>query len=559
MQRDANRRMEADPLRDGPAPEISRAHGIAALLEGESAYQPTWRLQQRIWEERRCLRLPDTLLILQHQPVATIGRHGSEANVLPGSRLETVRIDRGGDVTYHGPGQLTAYLLCDLRAHDLAVKGFVDSLERAIITTLAEFAITGERRAGLTGVWVRDARAGKGTGDRVAGDAEPAWAKVAAIGVRIARGVSLHGIALNVGGDLAGFDEIVPCGLAGERVTSIERVLARDGGDAPALAAVAESLVRAFGEVFAIDFGVLQAEPVIDDAGAERLFARLRREAIRGARKPRWLRTRLPGGERYKRVREALSDGNLHTVCESARCPNCHECWNEGTATFLILGNACARGCAFCAVPSHAPGPPDLGEPLAVARAASRLALTHVVVTSVTRDDLPDGGAGAFAETIRALREQVPGATVEVLIPDLAGSAAALECVLAQAPDVLNHNVETVARLYPHVRPRADYARSLELLRRASSSAARVKSGFMVGLGESPREVHALLRELRASGCAHVTIGQYLQPARANLPVQRYYTAAEFEGFAGWARELGFAHIDTGPLVRSSYHAGHAR
>jgi lipoyl synthase len=524
------------------APDISRAHGIAALLDGESAYQPTWRLQQRIWEERRCLRLPDTLLILQHRPVATIGRHGSEANVLPGSRLETVRIDRGGDVTYHGPGQLTAYLLCDLRAHDLAVKGFVDSLERATIITLAEFGIAGERRAGLTGVWVRDSGA--------------AWAKIAAIGVRIARGVSLHGIALNVAGELAGFAEIVPCGLAGERVTSIERVLAPGGGNAPTLAAVAESLVRAFSEVFGIDFGLLRGGPVNDDAGAERLFAQLHREAARGARKPRWLRTRLPGGERYTLVREALSDGKLHTVCESARCPNCHECWNEGTATFLILGDACARGCAFCAVPSHAPGPPDPGEPLAVARAASRLALRHVVVTSVTRDDLPDGGAGAFAETIRALREHVPGATIEVLVPDFAGSAAALECVLAQAPDVLNHNVETVARLYPHVRPRADYARSLELLRRASSSAARVKSGFMVGLGESPREVRALLSDLRASGCAHVTIGQYLRPARANLPVQRYYTAAEFEGFAGRARELGFAHVDAGPLVRSSYHAG---
>ncbi len=545
MQRDANSGSQTDPPRDAPAPETSRAHGIAALLSGESAYRPAWRLQQMIWEERRRLRLPDTLLILQHRPVVTIGRNGSAANVLPGSRLEAVRIDRGGDVTYHGPGQLTAYLLADLRAHDLSVKGFVDALERAIIMTLAGLGITGERRAGLTGVWVRDAHAPDG----------PAWAKIAAIGVRIARGVSIHGIALNVEGELAGFAQLVPCGLAGERVTSIERVLAASGGTTPALAAVAETLRRAFGEVFAIDFGCLHDEAVIDDADAERLFARLKREAVRGARKPRWLRTRLPGGERYKRVREVLSAGNLHTVCESARCPNCHECWNAGTATFLILGDACPRGCAFCAVPSHAPGLPDPHEPLAVARAAARLALQHVVVTSVTRDDLPDGGASAFAETIRALHEHLPGATVEVLVPDFAGSAQALDRLLAQAPDVLNHNVETVARLYPHVRPRADYARSLELLRRASGRVARVKSGFMVGLGESPREVRGLLRELRASGCTHVTIGQYLQPARANLPVQRHYTAAEFETLAGSARELGFAHIDAGPLVRSSYHA----
>jgi lipoic acid synthetase len=540
--------------RSGADPGISRAHGIAMLLGGESAYPPAWRLQQQIWELRRRLELPDTLLLLQHRPVITIGRHGNVANVLPGSRLEIVRIDRGGDVTYHGPGQVTGYLIADLRAHELSVRRFVASLEEAIIATLARFGIAGERRPRLTGVWVREAKGG--------------WAKMAAIGVRIARGVSLHGIALNVCGDLAGFGEIVPCGLAGERVTSIERVLAAGArgaggrmaaGEVPAIEKVSEALHEAIGEVFAIRFRALRGTAIASAADAAARLEQLRREAIRGARKPAWLRTRLPGGERYARVREVLRDGQLHTVCESARCPNCHECWNAGTATFMILGAACTRGCRFCAVASTHPAPPDPREPEHVARAAARLGLRHVVVTSVTRDDLPDGGAGQFVATIRAIRAHVPVATIEVLIPDFGGEDAALEAVLAEKPDILNHNVETVPRLYPHVRPRAEYHRSLALLQRAARAGLRVKSGFMVGLGESPREVHDLLRDLGQSGCEHVTVGQYLQPAREKLPVHRYYTAAEFETFAQWAHALGFAFVDAGPMVRSSYHAGYSR
>jgi lipoyl synthase len=522
------------------AAAASRRDGIALTLAGESAYRPTWRLQQRLHEARRTLAVPDLLLLLEHRPVVTLGRHAREENVLPGCDLEVVRIDRGGDVTYHGPGQLTGYVLCDLRAHDLGVRGFVSGLEEAIRRALADFGVAGEGRAGLTGVWARD---------------RERWAKVAAIGVRVARGVSLHGFALNVAGSLDGFARIVPCGLAAEAVTSVERLA---GGRRLAPADLAPGVARRLGEVFGVDFRALEAGPILSDDDAERAVARIGETAVRGARRPGWLRAPLPGGAGYAGVRRVLETGRLHTVCESARCPNGNECWNAGTATFLILGTACTRGCRFCAVASGPPAPPDPGEPSRVADAAARLGLRHVVVTSVTRDDLPDGGAGAFAATIGAIRARAPGATVEVLVPDFAGDPDALAVVLAARPDVLNHNVETAARLYPCVRPGADYRRSLALLRRAGEAGLRAKSGFMVGLGESPGEVVGLLHDLREAGCAHVTIGQYLQPTRAALPVQRYYAESEFDGFAARARALGFARVDAGPRVRSSYHAERA-
>jgi lipoic acid synthetase len=543
----------------GAVPIRSRWDGIAVHLRGASAYVPTWHLQQRLHEMRGALRLPDTLLLLEHRPVVTLGRHARAENVLSGCDLEVVRIDRGGDVTYHGPGQLTGYFLCDLRAHDLSVRGFVTALEEGVIRALAEFGIAGERRAGLTGVWVR----GAASAPAPAGD----WAKIAAIGVRVARGVSLHGFALNVAGPLDGFARIVPCGLEGEAVTSMERIVVRQAPEpvtAPAApgsvapGSVAPGVARHLGEVFGVEFRWLESPPVHNDAGADRLAERIEVAAAHGGRRPSWLLTRLPGGECYATVRQVLREGKLRTVCESARCPNAHECWNAGTATFLILGGACTRGCHFCAVPSCPPEPPDPAEPAAVALAASQLGLRHVVVTSVTRDDLPDGGAAHFAATIRAVREVLGSATVEVLIPDFGGDPDALDRVLAEHPEVLNHNVETVVRLYPRVRPGADYRRSLALLRRASNAGLRAKSGLMIGLGESPVEVRELLRDLRDAGCAHVTIGQYLQPSRRNLTVKRYYHDAEFAELKARALELGIAHVDAGPRVRSSYHAERA-
>jgi len=276
------------------------------------------------------------------------------------------------------------------------------------------------------------------------------------------------------------------------------------------------------------------------------------------SRKPAWLKRRLPTGEGYARVRELIESGRLHTVCQEARCPNIWECFSHRTATFLIMGERCTRNCRFCSVHSGTPEALDPGEPGRVAAAAAEMGLKYVVVTSVTRDDLSDGGAAHFAATIRAIRERIPGAEIEVLIPDLQGDPAALRTVLDARPDVLNHNIETVPRLYPQVRPQADYRRSLELLRAAGAIAPSIptKSGLMLGLGEEPEEVRQTLQDLRTHGCRFLTLGQYLQPSPEHLPVAAYVPPEEFERWRAAALAMGFTHVASAPFVRSSYHAG---
>ena len=270
---------------------------------------------------------------------------------------------------------------------------------------------------------------------------------------------------------------------------------------------------------------------------------------------PAWFKIRVREGPDYREIRRLAQALNLHTICEEARCPNVWECWNNRTATFLILGDICTRRCHYCAVTTGRPLPLDEAEPARVAAAVKALGLRHAVITSVNRDELPDGGARIFAETIRAIRDEVPSCTVEVLIPDFLGDLAALEAVLAAKPDILNHNIETVPRLFPSVRPKGRYARSLGLLQAASSRAAVTKSGLMVGLGETLDEVRSVLRELRAAGCAIVSIGQYLQPTKTHWPVMRFYKPEEFRLLKEEGLALGFRHVESGPLVRSSYHA----
>jgi len=282
-------------------------------------------------------------------------------------------------------------------------------------------------------------------------------------------------------------------------------------------------------------------------------------------RRPEWLKVRANTTGEYEEVRAMMRRLSLVTVCEEARCPNIHECWaRERTATFMLMGDVCTRHCGFCAVGKGRPGALDSAEPERVAEAAAELGLSHAVVTSVNRDDLPDGGAAHFAATIRSIRRRLPGCTIEVLVPDFCGNAAALEAVLDAEPEILNHNVETVPRLYRRVRPEAKYGQSLELLgradarRRRSGSAMRTKSGVMVGLGETRAELSATLADLRAAGCDVATIGQYLQPYEKRLPVERYYTPEEFDEIRREGEALGFAHVESGPLVRSSYHARRA-
>jgi lipoic acid synthetase len=281
--------------------------------------------------------------------------------------------------------------------------------------------------------------------------------------------------------------------------------------------------------------------------------------------RPPWLKVRLSTTGEYEEVRQMMRRLSLVTVCEEARCPNIHECWaRERTATFMLMGDVCTRTCGFCAVGKGVPGALDPGEQERVAKAVKELGLSHAVITSVNRDDLADGGAGHFAATIRAIRRNVPGCTVEVLIPDFCGNWDALDAVLREVPEILNHNLESVGRLYRRVRPQAVYERSLELLarsdarRRAEGTGMRTKSGVMVGLGETMDELTHALEDLRAAGCDIATIGQYLQPHEKRLPVERYYTPEEFEILRLRGEEMGFLRVEAGPLVRSSFHARRA-
>ena len=274
-------------------------------------------------------------------------------------------------------------------------------------------------------------------------------------------------------------------------------------------------------------------------------------------RKPAWLKVRAPGGPNYMRLKSRLREWNLHSVCEEAHCPNIGECWEDATATFMILGDICTRNCGYCAIAHGTPVWEDREEPERIGRAVGELGLDYVVITSVNRDDLADGGAAHWAATVRAVRRHAPRCRVEVLIPDFQGRAASLETVLDARPDILNHNTETVERLYKAARHGGRYARALGLFRHARAVAPEIptKSGIILGLGEERDELVATLRDLRAVGVSILTLGQYLRPSPQHLPVSRYYHPDEFAELAGIGRELGFTHVEAGPLVRSSYHA----
>ena len=273
--------------------------------------------------------------------------------------------------------------------------------------------------------------------------------------------------------------------------------------------------------------------------------------------KPDWLKRRLPTGPAYEQVKGMIGRDRLHTVCQEAKCPNIWECFAHQTATFLIMGSRCTRNCRFCSVPQGALEPPDPEEPTRIARVSKDMGLKYIVITSVTRDDLADGGAAIFARTITEIRHQIPNASVEVLIPDFQGNKDALYTVLKARPDVLNHNIETVQRLYPRVRPQADYRRSLKLIQRAHRYAPKLatKSGLMLGLGETAAEIKQTLEDMLRAGCRILTLGQYLQPSKNHLTVERFIPPEEFETWRKRALKIGFEEVASGPFVRSSYHA----
>jgi lipoic acid synthetase len=488
----------------------------------------------------------EKLLLVEHPPVYTIGRGGNEANLCGAPQrlgVPLFRVSRGGDATFHGPGQIVAYPILSLNREGRDLHRYLRRLEEVVIRTLAAFDVPAGRIEGKTGVWVgrREMRQMREI------------RKIASIGVGVRRWVTYHGLALNVSTDLDSFRAIVPCAIEGVEMTSVER----ERAERTSFAQVRARLIDAFADVFE-----MAAAPATTGAVPRRgrsYAARISQQdpGVSEQRKPRWLRARAPGGESYFRTRRVLTELRLTTVCQEALCPNIGECWAHSTATFMLMGESCTRSCGFCAVKHGAAQRLDPLEPERVAAAAERLGLAHVVVTSVNRDDLPDGGASHFAATARAIKTRAPGCAVELLIPDFQGDEGALRIVVESPVDVLDHNTETVPRLYPSVRPGSKYARSLDLLSRAKRMRGDllVKSGVMAGLGETDDELLAVFADLRAAGCDILTVGQYLRPTKEHLPVRRFVSPPEFAHLRERALAMGFHHVEAGPLVRSSYHA----
>ena len=528
---------------------------------GRVRYAEALDLQRRLFSHSN----DNYLLLVEHDHVFTAGPSADEANLLVDPAevsADCVRIDRGGDFTYHGPGQLVGYPILTLpgrRGGGLAeTASYVCDLEQVLIDALADLGLGGcGRLRRYPGVWI---------------DFDGTPRKLAAIGVRLSRGRTMHGFALNVDTDLSWFERIVPCGISEYRPTSL-----RAEGCAATMSEVVDAVARRaaarWGEgsieradvawrhrpsdLSAFSRG-LGPGPVA--VAPPRSRARLSEAGVNGGldiadRKPPWLRARMDLNDGYLRLRGVMRQHDLVTVCEEAGCPNIFECWGAGTATFMLNGERCTRACGFCLVDTRQPGPLDPGEPRRVADAVAEMALDHAVVTAVARDDLRDGGAAAFAETITAIRARSPGTTVEVLVPDFGGDAPSLHAVLDAGPDILNHNIETVVRLQRAVRPSAGYARSLALLARSASEGHVTKSGVIVGMGEDDNEVDAVLADLAAVGVSIVTVGQYLRPTSHHIPVARWVPPAAFERWREVGAALGLAHVESSPLTRSSYHA----
>ncbi len=532
---------------------------------GRVPYTESLDLQRAFWDGRASGRSDDDyLLLLEHPHTYTVGRNGDGSNLkiaedelgAIGARL--VFTDRGGDITYHGPGQLVGYPIVAVPtlSDGWDAVGHLRRIETMLISTFGDLGIAAWAEDGFTGVWTDQG-------------------KVAAIGVKISSGVSTHGFSINVAPDLEYFQHIVPCGIPNRPVTSLSEI----AGQAIRMESVVEALIpraaEAFGGTPEIQLGAFanhdRSRPYdVDAMVAAGVFSPNRSGetpiTVRGLLpgepdKPEWMRIRANlSTDGFRDLKKLMRGMDLHTVCEAAGCPNIFECWESGTSTLMLLGETCTRACAFCDVNTGKPGPVDLDEPDRAAAAVEQMGLQHAVLTSVNRDDLSDGGAGVFADTITAIRERMPDCEVEVLIPDFKGSVADLETVMTSKPAVLNHNTETVLRLQRDIRTAANYARSLTLLARAKwiNPSGAVKSGLIVGMGETEEEVLGALADLRAVGVDIITIGQYLRPTARHRPIDRYVDPDEFARYTAEGDRLGLPFVEAGPLVRSSYHAREA-
>ena len=536
---------------------------------GKVSYQDALAVQNALFTNGT----ENHLLLLEHHHVFTLGVRGQESNIILDPKslgVEVVKTNRGGDVTYHGPGQLVGYPILSLpgkRGGGMAdTVAYVHSVEDLIINALAEIGLPQcSRLDKYPGVWV---------------DAQTeSPRKIAAVGVRLTRGRSMHGFALNVDPDMKFFNAIVPCGIRDKSVTS----LAQED-----LSTSMEEVTNIVAELAAAKWGKGELERM-DVAWSQRknelsAFSRgegpgdtpkatqlkplpettpisITRKSKKPnnespiERKPEWMRVKANMGPQYRDLKKTMRQYELTTVCEEAGCPNIFECWNQGTATFMALGERCTRACGFCLVDTRKPEAVDNQEPHRIAEAIKGMQLEYAVITMVARDDLNDGGASHIKKIIERIRSENPKTKVEVLISDLKGNPEHLQTIFEAKPDVLNHNIETVPRLQRRVRPSASYARSLAVLARAKQFGLVTKTSIMVGLGEQKEEVLRTLKDLQEIGVDIVTLGQYLRPTTNHLPIHKWWTPDEFKELQLMGEAMGIAHVEASPLTRSSYHA----
>ena len=536
---------------------------------GKVSYQDALAVQNALFANGT----ENHLLLLEHHHVFTLGVRGQESNIILDPKsigVEVVKTNRGGDVTYHGPGQLVGYPILSLpgkRGGGMAdTVAYVHSVEDLIINALAEIGLPEcSRLDKYPGVWV---------------DAQTETPrKIAAVGVRLTRGRSMHGFALNVDPDMKFFKAIVPCGIRDKSVTSLaQEDLSTSMEEVTNIVAELAAAKWGKGELERMDVAWSQRKDELsafsrgegpgDTPKATQLRPLTETTPISITRKskkpnnespierkPEWMRVKANMGPQYRDLKKTMRQYELTTVCEEAGCPNIFECWNQGTATFMALGERCTRACGFCLVDTRKPEAIDNQEPDRIAEAIKGMQLEYAVITMVARDDLNDGGASHIKEIIERIRSENPKTKVEVLISDLKGNPKHLQTIFEAKPDVLNHNIETVPRLQRRVRPSASYARSLAVLARSKQFELVTKTSIMVGLGERKEEVLRTLKDLQEIGVDIVTLGQYLRPTTNHLPIRKWWTPKEFKELQLLGEAMGIAHVEASPLTRSSYHA----
>ena len=489
---------------------------------GLADYREVLQQQHELRDKRRRGEIPDTILITEHPPVITLGARQS-ANKLQVSRdnlkqqhIDVVDIRRGGGTTAHNQGQLVVYPILNLQELDLGIGEYIRELETIGAELLEELGVRSQQRKGLRGLWI-DNR------------------KIASIGVRVSKFVTYHGMAINIQNDLRIFDYITPCGLDGVEMTSVLKETGKHHSMTQVKKQLSQLLIKHFST---------SNETQITNSKPRKL--------------PPWLHRPLPTCGAFKRTEYLLKSLSLKTVCWSTNCSNRGECWERGTVTALIMGDICTRSCRFCSIATGKPEPPDPAEPQRLAEMAEQTGARYLVITSVDRDDLPDGGAGHFCDCINKVRQRWPDMKFEILTPDFRNcQARAIEVLRDALPFVFAHNIETVPSLYPIARAGGDYQRSLNLLKMAKESydGIQTKSSIMLGLGETEAEVEQVLKDLRQVGCDRITIGQYLKPSKDSLEVVEYIRPEKFDFWKQKALDLGFSWAISSPFARSSYFA----